>query len=41
MSDIIGVMKDGALVEIASCNDIYSAPKHGYTCRLINAIPGI
>ncbi|HNX90274.1 MAG TPA: ATP-binding cassette domain-containing protein [Candidatus Omnitrophota bacterium] len=41
MSDIIGVMKDGTLIEIASCDDIYSSPKHEYTRRLISAIPTI
>ncbi|MFA6636020.1 MAG: ATP-binding cassette domain-containing protein [Candidatus Omnitrophota bacterium] len=39
MSDIVGVMKAGKLVEISSKEEIYSAPKDPYTKKLLNSIP--
>ncbi|AOM84658.1 ABC transporter ATP-binding protein [Salisediminibacterium beveridgei] len=39
MSDRIGVMYLGNLVEIADADDIYANPKHPYTQALISAIP--
>ncbi|RKY42833.1 MAG: hypothetical protein DRP85_01340 [Candidatus Makaraimicrobium thalassicum] len=41
MSDSVGVMKDGKLVETASSREIYSSPKHEYTRHLLNSIPVI
>jgi peptide/nickel transport system ATP-binding protein len=39
MSDRIGVMYLGNLVEVADANEIYRDPKHPYTQALISAIP--
>jgi ABC-type oligopeptide transport system ATPase subunit len=39
MSDAVGVMKEGRLVEIASKKEIYSSPKHPYTKHLLASIP--
>ena len=39
MSDMVGVMKDGKLVEISSKEEIYQAPKHSYTKKLLDSIP--
>ncbi|MBF0216249.1 MAG: ABC transporter ATP-binding protein [Candidatus Omnitrophica bacterium] len=39
MSDHIGVMKDGRLVEIAGSAEIYEDPKHEYTKHLLSSIP--
>ncbi|NJP39301.1 ABC transporter ATP-binding protein [Alkalicoccus luteus] len=39
MSDRIGVMYLGNLVEVADADDIYQDPKHPYTQALISAIP--
>lgn len=39
MSDRIGVMYLGNLVEVADAADIYADPKHPYTQALISAIP--
>jgi ABC-type glutathione transport system ATPase component len=41
MSDIVGVMKSGRLVEVAPCDTIYSAPKNEYTRHLLASIPPI
>ena len=41
MADTVGVMKDGKLVETASREDIYSAPKDAYTRLLLESIPKI
>ncbi len=41
MSDFVGVMKEGRLVEIASREEIYSAPKAEYTKHLLESIPKI
>ena len=39
ISDRIGVMYFGKLVELASAEDIYSNPMHPYTQSLLSAIP--
>lgn len=39
ISDRIGVMYFGHLVEVASAHDIFTNPKHPYTKQLLNAIP--
>ena len=39
ISDRIGVMYFGHLVELGSADDIFNNPKHPYTKQLINAIP--
>ncbi len=41
MSDTVGVMKKGRLVEVASRNEIYLAPKSAYTRHLLDSIPRI
>jgi len=39
MSDRIGVMKQGEMVELAEVDQLYKSPKHAYTKALIEAIP--
>ncbi len=39
MSDTVGVMKEGKLVEIASREAIYSSPSNAYTRHLLDSIP--
>ena len=41
MSDTVGVMKEGGLVEIASREEIYASPKAEYTRHLLESIPKI
>lgn len=41
ISDRIGVMYFGHLVELASAQDIFSNPIHPYTKQLLNAIPSM
>lgn len=41
ISDRIGVMYFGHLVELASAQDIFTNPKHPYTKQLLNAIPSM
>ncbi|MGW9627759.1 ABC transporter ATP-binding protein [Microbacterium sp. NPDC055521] len=40
ISDYVCVMKDGALVEAASSEEIFTNPRHPYTRRLLASIPG-
>ena len=40
ISDYVCVMKDGALVEAASSEEIFSNPRDPYTRRLLASIPG-
>jgi peptide/nickel transport system ATP-binding protein len=39
MCDRVVVMKDGEVVETGTTEDIFYAPKHPYTVRLLNALP--
>ena len=39
MADEVMVMSEGEVVEIAGSDEIYSAPKHPYTARLLAAMP--
>ncbi len=39
ISDRIGVMKDGKILELASANELYSHPLHPYTISLLSASP--
>jgi oligopeptide transport system ATP-binding protein len=39
ISDMIGVMRKGKLVEMASTEEIFSTPKHPYTKALLSAVP--
>jgi peptide/nickel transport system ATP-binding protein len=41
VSDVVGVMYLGRLVEVAQKQQIFSAPRHPYTRMLIDAIPDI
>jgi peptide/nickel transport system ATP-binding protein len=40
VSDRVGVMKDGALVEIGKADAIFNSPQHEYTRQLLQSIPG-
>ena len=40
MCDRVAVMRDGEIVELASNEDLYSAPRHPYTRELLAAVPG-
>ncbi|RKN74136.1 ABC transporter ATP-binding protein [Paenibacillus ginsengarvi] len=39
MCDRVVVMKEGEIVEAGTTEDIFFAPKHPYTIRLLNALP--
>ncbi|WP_326070677.1 ABC transporter ATP-binding protein [Paenibacillus alba] len=39
MCDRVVVMKDGEVVETGTTEEIFTAPKHPYTVRLLNALP--
>ena len=41
MSDRVGVLYKGDMVEIKTGKDIFAAPEHPYTQRLISAVPAI
>lgn len=41
MSDNVGVMKEGRLVEVSSREELYSSPKDPYTKHLLESIPEI
>ena len=40
VSDRVGVMKDGKILEMASADEVFHAPKHAYTRLLLDSIPG-
>ncbi len=40
ISDYVGVMKDGALVEAATSEEIFTNPRNEYTRHLLASIPG-
>jgi peptide/nickel transport system ATP-binding protein len=40
ISDLVCVMKDGAIVETAKSEQLFSTPEHPYTRRLLASIPG-
>ncbi|MDD5634860.1 MAG: ATP-binding cassette domain-containing protein [Candidatus Omnitrophica bacterium] len=39
MSDIVGIMKDGRLLEVSPKDEIYRSPKSPYTKELLGSIP--
>ncbi|MEC0119001.1 ABC transporter ATP-binding protein [Paenibacillus apiarius] len=39
MCDRVVVMKDGAVVETGTTEDIFASPKHPYTLKLLHALP--
>jgi peptide/nickel transport system ATP-binding protein len=39
MCDRVAVMKDGAVVELGTVNEVYYSPKHSYTKELLSSIP--
>lgn len=39
LSDRVGVMQKGRLVEVGETEEIFSAPKHPYTKKLLSSIP--
>jgi oligopeptide transport system ATP-binding protein len=39
MSDTVGVMKEGRIVEISSKEELYRNPRHPYTKSLLDSIP--
>jgi peptide/nickel transport system ATP-binding protein len=40
VSDQVCVMKDGAIVEAAASEELFSNPRHPYTRQLLASIPG-
>ena len=38
ISDVIGVMRSGELVEVGAADDVYNRPQHPYTQKLLSAI---
>ncbi|MBO6637600.1 MAG: ABC transporter ATP-binding protein [Roseitalea sp.] len=41
LADRAVVMKDGRVVERADCADLFAAPSHAYTRRLLDAVPRV
>ncbi|WP_222842898.1 ABC transporter ATP-binding protein [Bowdeniella nasicola] len=41
ISDRIAIMKDGAIVEVNTAHNIYSAPQHEYTKQLLSSFPSL
>ncbi|WP_308439200.1 ABC transporter ATP-binding protein [Cellulomonas chitinilytica] len=40
VGDDVTVMKDGVVVETGTVDDVFTAPRHDYTRRLLDAVPG-
>jgi len=40
VGDDVTVMKDGVVVETGTVDDVFAAPRHEYTRRLLDAVPG-
>ncbi|MDO3445377.1 ABC transporter ATP-binding protein [Agrobacterium sp. V1] len=41
LTDRVLVMKDGRVVESGEVDEVFSAPRHGYTRKLIDAVPAL
>jgi len=41
MADRVAVMYAGQIVELAACADIFTKPRHPYTCSLLASNPGL
>ena len=40
MAQGVVVMSGGRVVEYAPADDVFERPRHEYTCRLLDAVPG-
>jgi ABC-type dipeptide/oligopeptide/nickel transport system ATPase component len=41
LADRIGVMRAGAIVELAGCEQLFATPRHPYTQQLLRALPSL